>query len=244
MHNQCVVAVGRQSVRAMPNPHVQQRLQAIQAILTAAHKGGHDLSSATIGSERESFVNLVLGNVIAPPFRVGTGDITDHAGRSSGQVDVVIEYSNSISFPLLQGNAARLYLAESVCCVIEVKSDLSKQWKQVVPKAQKLSSLTREPGALIAAGSPPSETIPLFVVGFTGWKDSETATRNLATGRAGAKSLSGVLVIDEGIYVSAEGDQPRAVTGPESIFEFLLNLEALTSSMIAAKPRLRPYIAL
>jgi hypothetical protein len=58
----------------MPNELVHNRLEAIRQILNASHAGGGGLSSAMIGNEREGFINLVLCNVIAPPFRIGTGE--------------------------------------------------------------------------------------------------------------------------------------------------------------------------
>ena len=106
----------------MPNQHVINRLEAIRQVLLNAHRGGTGLTAPLVGAERESFINLVLRNVVPPPFRIGTGQIADASGRPSPQMDIVVEYANTMSFPLLQGNSARLYLAEGVCCAIEVKS--------------------------------------------------------------------------------------------------------------------------
>jgi hypothetical protein len=68
---------------------------------------------------------------IAPPFRFGSGDITDASGNRSGQLDVVIEYGNSITFPNILPKTPRLYLAEGVCAVVDVKSALSTHWNEV-----------------------------------------------------------------------------------------------------------------
>jgi hypothetical protein len=80
--------------------HPSQRRQEDpmpRQVLLSAHKGGTGLASATLGTERESFINLVLHNVVLPPFRIGTGQITDHMERLSGQVDIVVEYANTMS---------------------------------------------------------------------------------------------------------------------------------------------------
>jgi hypothetical protein len=45
----------------------------------------------------------------------------------------------------------------------------------------------------------PSAHIPLFVVGYTGWKTIEAVQQNLT----GAPNIAGVLVIDTGIFVGA-----------------------------------------
>jgi hypothetical protein len=124
-------------------------------------------------------------------------------GNLCGQADIVIEYSNSMSFPLLQGNQSRLYLAESVCCVVEVKSNLQAQWDDVVAKAEKVSNLRRNVNAVLGFDPPPPKVIPTFAVGFHGWKTEQICRDKLK--EAKAPSLSGLLVLDPpGIYVGGE----------------------------------------
>src|SRR6188508_2253056 len=148
----------------MPNQAVMTRLTAIQAILTAAYGGGREMADSSAGSEREAFVNLVLGNVIGPPFRVGTGEITDPSGAQSGQLDIVIEYGSSLSFPLLRGDASRLYLAEGVCAVIEVKSDIAASWDKLIAKARMVRRLSHDCGVVVGAGNLVPEHVPFFAV--------------------------------------------------------------------------------
>lgn len=192
----------------MPNPHVLQRLYEFLNMLRAVDAGGKTLSSASKGAERESFIRHVLSNVIAPPFRIGSGDITDASGHRSGQSDVVIEYGNSISFPLPFPDAPRLYLAEGVCAVIEIKSDLSSQWDEVIRSRAALSPLRRKYSASISRGSVP-ENIPHFAVGYRGWKTQETLKEKME-----AQDMEGILVLDSALYVS----KSRQGTGVYSLF--------------------------
>src|SRR5690348_17862238 len=53
------------------------------------------------------------------------------------------------------------------------------QWDQVVAKAQKLTTISRSTGVIAWAGPKPDRTIPLFAVGFKGWKHSESALEAL-----------------------------------------------------------------
>ena len=53
----------------MGNQLIIERFKAIRLILLNAHGGGRGHANAMIGSERESFINLILSNVVAPPFR-------------------------------------------------------------------------------------------------------------------------------------------------------------------------------
>ena len=88
----------------------------------------------------------------------------------SPQCDIVIEYMNTLSFPNIFPSSARLYLAESVCAVIEVKSDISGKWKEALNTGRRLYGLVRPPGSTFSF-DPPPEKIPFFAVGYKGWKN-------------------------------------------------------------------------
>ena len=229
----------------VPNELVIARLEAIRGILTAAFGGGRGMVSTAVGSEREAFVNLVLCNAIGPPFRVGTGEITDPEGHSTGQVDVVIEYASSLSFPLLQGDSSRLYLTEGICAVVEVKSDVSRSWEVAVDKARAVHRLSHNVGHAFRSTFWPKipEHIQFFIVGYKAWSDKAEIGRRIAKQRGGDAPIDGALLIDDGIYVGAGEFEPHSLTGALSLYGFLLSIEHLTSSMIAAKPAYSAYIA-
>jgi hypothetical protein len=225
----------------MANKIVSDRLGSILSLLRQAHSGGTGMPSACVGSERESFINLALSNVISPPFRVGTGAITDVTGYITGQLDIVIEYGISISLPLLSGDAPRLYLAEPVCAVIEIKSNLENQWGDVLASAEKVRTIRRADCVMsdIDGGMP--SKIPFFAVGYTGWKGSETVAEKIS----GAGGLvDGVLVIDSAIYVGRHPDySDHCLEGPTSLFGLFLSLEQLMSNMVWMKPPYKAYVA-
>ena len=95
------------------NPHLLQRLTAIQQALMAQHFGGKGLPNATAGSERETFLRGFLQQLFPAHRRFATGAITDSTGAISGQVDIAIEYGYVPSFPM-PSTPERLLLAESV----------------------------------------------------------------------------------------------------------------------------------
>ena len=78
-----------------------------------------------------------------PHYRFSSGDIVDTYGSQTGQVDVVLEQPRSYSFPVTT-DGPRLYLAESVAIVIEIKSNLSNQWKEVVSTSEKVAAIKRK----------------------------------------------------------------------------------------------------
>ncbi len=127
----------------MQNEHIAERLEGIKRMLMGAHHAGSPLSSASRGSEREAFINGFLSQVMPPHFRFGSGDATDQHGVRSGQLDIVVEYPFVPSLPIVAGQSPRLYLAEGVVAVIEVKSDVAAQWGEVKATAKKLATLAR-----------------------------------------------------------------------------------------------------
>lgn len=73
----------------MPKHQITHRLAGIQFIFIGVHQIGAPTSSAIEGSERKTFVERFLSQVLLPPYRSGTGDIIDLSGRRSGRLDVV-----------------------------------------------------------------------------------------------------------------------------------------------------------
>ena len=190
-----------------PNPHLMRRLQGMQQILLGVHSGGDALTNSSRGTEREVFVNSFLKAVFPPPFRFGTGDVTDQAGRHSGQLDVVIEFPFIPSLPL-QADSPRLYLAEGVAAVVEVKSDVAAQWEQVLSTAKQLRKISRNYGSGVSLGPRAPEKIALYAVGYRGWKDFDSVQSHFRD----HPEVSGILVVESGHFygrydaLTAEGD--------------------------------------
>lgn len=199
---------------------LKERLQSLVDLLRVVRSGGHGLSSATVGYEREAVATALLGNVIAPPFRIGCGDILDSSGKTSGQMDIVIERTPSISFPLVSGLHPRLYLAEGVAAVVEVKSDLRKQWAQFKESASRLGQLKRHYKDIVAVIGKPSEQVPHYVVGYKGWKNIGALERHILDSHA-----MGVLSIEPCFYCSREPDGEQSIKricGPVALARFMV----------------------
>lgn len=182
----------------MANPHIKSRLEGIQSMLMGAHQAGGHLSSASKGHEREAFINGFLSEVLPAQFRFGSGDATDQSGARSGQLDIVVEYPFVPSLPIVAGRSPRLYLAEGIVAVIEVKSDIAGQWEQVTKTAEQLAKLTRkynyEEG--VSIGPRAGEKIPLYAVGYEGWQRFEEIKSRVDP----AKGINGILVIKHGHF--------------------------------------------
>ena len=149
------------------NRYIANRLAGIRKVLSGVHQGGIAHSNSTIGSEREALIRCFLSEVFPPHIRFGSGDATDSHGKKSGQLDVVIEFPWMPSLPVIHGIDSRLYLAEGIAAVIEVKSNIKSQWKEVEKTAKKLSKLDRRFAGGIVNPKSPENRVPLFAVGYT-----------------------------------------------------------------------------
>jgi hypothetical protein len=239
----------------MPNPHLLERLAAVQAVLLGIHRGGGPMSSSTKGREREHFIHEFLEQVLPPLHRFGSGDITDSAGQRSGQCDIVIEHPLLPSLPLV-GGKERLYLAEGVAAVIEVKSDIASQWDDVVKTAGEVKKLTRPLRRDFNPSLPPGQgygdPIPVFAVGYKGWSQLKTLQERLDN----QGLINGVLIIDGGLFAStrlapyhrAGFDRNReyyGITkgqGPMGLWGFLCTLQQVTHGLTNNGEWIRDYL--
>jgi hypothetical protein len=77
---------------------------------------------------------------------------------------------------------------------------------------------------------PTFEHIPLFVVGYTGWKSRDTVQSNLAN----TTGIAGVLVIDKGIFIASPEFGITVATGAWSLWGLITCLHHATQSLKAA----------
>lgn len=228
---------------ADPNKYLLSRLAATRKALIASYEGGSTLPNAVKGSERETFVQSYLEKIFPPPYRFGSGAITDMAGNCSGQIDVVIEYPLLPSFPMPNGNE-RLYLAESVAVAIEVKSDLSSQWNEVENTARQLSPLLRRwegsvrmVGGGIQMGATNHTKIPLIAVGFRGPKTIDTLKRKLAETPEDRRP-SWAMVINSGLFAGVGGE----AWGDLSLLGLSIAIMGYITEISSANINLRGYV--
>jgi hypothetical protein len=172
------------------NQYILGRLDGIRKVLMAVHQSSSFASTNTRGKERESFINLFLSSTLSSQFRIGSGEITDTNGNLSGQIDIVIEYPflPSIKIPGTSADT-RLYLSEGVVAVIEVKSDLAGQWDEVKQTADKVRKIRHRFGFVKGLMT---THIPIFAVGYRGWKKQETVIEHLKQ-----DVVDGILIIEE-----------------------------------------------
>lgn len=226
------------------NEALRGRLRGIREILMAHHRASALLPDAAKGAERETLVREFLEKVFPAPYRFGSGAVADAGGGTSGQLDVVVEFPFFASFPAPAGGH-RLYLAESVAFVMEVKSDLSSQWKQVEKTAEKLHPLRRrwrghlrvdaEVGISTVQAS--VSRIPLVAVGFKGYQNLENLRERLEA-TPEERRPDAALVVESGAYV---GWQMCGI-GEEGFFAFCADGSYFARNVLTAEPDLIAYV--
>jgi len=225
------------TIRHNVNPLLKRLLegycQKLENLIESQRDGNTDIK----GSVRESFVNLILSEILPITNRVSQGEIIDILNNRSGQMDIVVEYPFLPSIPFETGIDQRLFLSEGVALTIEVKSDFTRQYEQVLKKAQKLIKLEPKVGDVftntfsrfdengnILDYDPQAEIhlgagrycIPLYVITFDGHEDPIKYKAFLES----YSFIEGIFDIKNRVYCSRYyGFNP--IIGSESLFAFI-----------------------
>jgi len=215
-----------------------------------AHRdAGASLPTAAAGVEREVLVREFLGQVFPSPFRFGSGAIVDASGRRSGQLDIVVEFPFLPSFPS-PGSGQRLYLADSVALVIEVKSDLNKQWPQVQTTAKAVLKLRRnwrahesfDSKGVQGSFSESTSRIPFLAVAYRGPSKPATLEKKIA-GVPAEERPDGLLVIASGAYSGCALCASTVATGGAAgLLAFANDVAWMARNVKWAAPKIGGYV--
>ncbi|MDR3446724.1 DUF6602 domain-containing protein [Dyella sp.] len=219
------------------NMLLERRLLGLQALLTAVHTSGSLDASSVKGAEREWFIRYFWSEFFPAHHRMSSGQIVDSYKNDSGQVDIAIEFGFGPSFAL---GDQRLYLAESVAAVIEVKSNLANQWPDVLKKASDVKKLKRDIAYIQAhdksGDSKDLEEIPFIVVGYDGYGDLGVLRQKLseANNQREKPLIDAALSIKNGAFLTSDGS--LQASGGHS----LLGLCAFVVKQISGVSRVLP----
>jgi hypothetical protein len=220
----------------MPNPHLIQRLAAIQQSLLAHHMGGQGMPNSMAGGERETFLREFLQALFPAHRRFSSGAITDSEGKITGQVDIAVEYGVVPSFPT-PGSDQRLLLAESVAIVLEVKSNLVAQWNQLCDTTQRIKVLRRNMNPILQIGQPLMPHIPTIAIGYQGHATLDGLRQRLLDTPEDRRP-DGALVISSGCFVGL-GVEAHGALG---LYALCLAINEVIARLQLAAPDLLSYV--
>jgi hypothetical protein len=96
------------------------------------------------GEGMEAAFRAFLRESLPPKYRVGHGEVIDHAGRRSSQVDIAIVDDDQ---PFAVGEESQLLIVECVAAAAEVKTTLTtERLADAIAKGRQFKSLAAIPG--------------------------------------------------------------------------------------------------
>lgn len=224
------------------HPALEYRLGGIRSALMGAYMAGKGLANASRGSEREILLREFLAKVSPPTLRFGSGTIIDGTGRTSGQLDIIVEYPWYPSFPTPSSNE-RLYLAESVVLAISVKSNLASQWTQVEKEVSQLMPLKREWRTSMTLGrgaiqfsENESWSVPLLAIGFEGHASVESLKKRMDETPEECRPAA-AFVLDSQCFVGWNSMH----VGPKAFFTLCTAIPLLAAEVTHASTNLMRY---
>lgn len=140
------------------------------------------------GSIRELFIKQFLEPFLPPQIGIGTGEIINHEGLRSRQLDVVLYNKHRVPPILVSGSDTGIFPWECVIAVIEVKSTISSSaLYEAQVNANSVAATYQdilEPdftagGVRLKSNMPAYTPIPYYVFGFD--SDLSTATKDQVT---------------------------------------------------------------
>jgi hypothetical protein len=198
------------------------------------YNAGKYLPSNMKGSEREIIIYEYLAKILPPTLRFSSGAIIDNE-KSSGQVDIVIETPFDISFPL-PASSKKMFIAESVGGVIEVKSDIGKQWNQFIKTVSKVKKINRDIKLIESYGEIPKK-IPIYGIGFHGPKKLITLKNKIEKIEKDLRP-DAVLIIESGNMISMEHEE----RGSAGLFLFISQILKEVLKISEAIPNTEKYL--
>lgn len=213
------------------NEQLEQRVRGLFDTLMGNCIAGDCFNTDTKGYEREIIVNGLLKVVFPPAFRFGTGEIIDDQGEKSGQLDVVVEIPTFYSLTISDG-APRLYLADGVAAVIEIKTNLtSGEQARIAAHKGKLDELHRNQSFFLqVATTHYGKKIPYFVIAFR----SDLSKKALEA-FAKAHNIDGIFIIEKQWLISGSmgigDDEATRIYSWEGSISMMYFLEFLRTAI-------------
>ncbi|MDD4126206.1 MAG: hypothetical protein PHV39_00775 [Methanomicrobium sp.] len=95
-----------------------------EVLLSQYNRSSLQNASTNLGRNRELFCSEFLSKVLPTKLSVKSGEIWDSSNNKTGQLDLIIRRDDA---PTLHIGSDDIYLAEGVFCVIEIKSNLTRE---------------------------------------------------------------------------------------------------------------------
>ncbi|OLF54511.1 DUF6602 domain-containing protein [Pseudomonas chlororaphis] len=218
-------------------------IETLRESLMLGHKQSQKYPSTVMGNERELIIESLLARVLPQNVRYGSGVIMDCYGKTSGQVDIVLECEQSFSLPITSGKQ-RLYFADTVAAAIEVKSDLRKQKVEAFAQSDAVQQLQRKKSQKESIHHN-EYLVPSYIIAFQGAQPDTIAKWLFEECRGkGQNYPTGILCLDPAYFFSFEPSGNYEATGDSAIFAFLCSLSNWLSFNRNSRFDVKSYVSL
>lgn len=158
------------------HPRLETFFRGAVTELMGAYGKSEGAPSACKGSLRERGVRRAIEHSLPGMVRLYEGEIIDSFGGQTGQLDGILVHASGSALATAP-DESRIVLAEGAIAVVESKSNLPAQWKEVVGTWDKVRAIRRcPPGAAIQDGLSlvvPEPGLPFYVIGRKGWTSED-----------------------------------------------------------------------
>lgn len=246
----------------MENSPLYLRLEAYLKLFEYTHYAGGNDPSATKGNSRADFVKDFLSQVLPQSLRISkSGVAIDQSHNKTGELDIIIENGELPSFPInILNSDSRLFFAEGIAAVIEVKSDLSNQFSEALSTGLRVKELNKARGkgqyrdknrtVIVIPGSFPDlglgkvdmssfSKIPFFIIGYKGWEQKNTLISHF---EKHTSHVDGIFQLDKGFFITNESFGSYRFDGLDGYLGFIEVLNYLNSTIKNLQFDLTSYI--
>ncbi|WP_277588414.1 DUF6602 domain-containing protein [Pseudomonas chlororaphis] len=218
-------------------------IETLRESLMLGHKQSQKYSSTVMGNERELIIESLLARVLPQNVRYGSGVIMDCYGKTSGQVDIVLECEQSFSLPITSGKQ-RLYFADTVAAAIEVKSDLRKQKVEAFAQSDAVQQLRRKKSKEKLRLNN-KYVVPSYIIAFKGPAEKKLSDLLYKECREKKQHYpTGILCLDPAYFFSFEPSGNFEASGDSAVFAFLCSLSNWLSFNRDSRFDIKSYVSL
>jgi hypothetical protein len=164
----------------MTHPRMQAFFKGALQELLGAYKKSEEAPNACKGSLREVGIRRAIRHSLPGLVHLYSGEIIDPRNGQSGQLDGILVRTTGVA--LATGpDEDRVVPIEGVAAVLESKSNMKSQWKEVIRTWEKLRKLRRDrhlvdrtsDGATLAGPPVTRDSLPFIVFARAGWATGE-----------------------------------------------------------------------
>ena len=238
----------------MPNELFRNRLTAKIEASLAEYRAASGISHSLLtGRIREIAIENLLEPLLPIGFHVGTGKITDSAGRLSSETDMVV-YTSRLMPPLMYGKSLGVFPIDSCMAAIEAKSTLTAAGlKSTIAACRQLTQLTYSSGQYDGLGTGASHTVKAVVRAALAFETDLTSESDFERykkqddGWNTKPALDGLCVVGRGAWLFVPSQArwsfaPPSVDHDEVICFLIAIVNALLDVAVSrGHPRPGPY---